>query len=290
MKCPNCNQVCKTKGKGPKKEYSVVYCSNCNLGFTWPRPKDVSKYYHENYWISPGWLGIMKKYVNHIFQKRRIHWIKYFVEKGQILDVGAGEGEFGKLLGDKYKVINIDIPKAKIQNKNVIKVDFLKWNSGKTFEAVVFWESLEHSFWPRKYLKKVASLLKKDGYIFIEYPRYDCWESKIFGKYWFHQDLPRHLSHLTRCGLEKILYKVNLKPIEHKNVAALEYNIFGFTSSILACIGISLLDSLKKTKKSYVFILLIPLLLISSIVEVFFLVMNESPTELIVAQKPSEES
>ena len=43
---------------------------------------------------------------------------------GKILDVGSGEGIFGRSLSNQFKVINLDIPGAEIKNPDVIKKDF----------------------------------------------------------------------------------------------------------------------------------------------------------------------
>ena len=284
IKCPNCitSQIF---FKYESNKFQIYFCKKCLNGFTYPIPKNLDRYYSDSYWIPKGLIGILKDTFYHIFQIRRKYWILNFLKNGEILDVGSGEGIFSKLLGKNFKVTSLDIPSAKIVNPEVIKADFLKWNPGKKFDAIVFWESLEHTAYPQKYIKKAASILKPEGYIFIEFPRYDCWEASLFKNLWFHLDPPRHLSHLTPNGLNNLLPRTKLTTIYRCGVFALEYTIGGFVASILNLFSKQPVDFFQSSKNLLLILPLIPLIFISTLIEILFFLLGQSPIFLTVVKK-----
>ncbi|MDD5415746.1 MAG: class I SAM-dependent methyltransferase [Candidatus Daviesbacteria bacterium] len=284
IKCPNCNSS-PTFQRFNCDEFQIYFCKKCLNGFTYPVPKNIGQYYNDSYWIPKGFLGILKKTMYHLFQLRRKYWIMDFLKKGRILDVGAGEAIFSKFLNKNFEATSLDLPSAKIQNPDVIKTDFLTWKPKIKFDAVVFWESLEHTVSPHEYIKKAASILNDGGYLFVEYPRADCLESHIFKRFWYHLDPPRHLSHLTPKGLEKILTRSKFRSISHSGVPAFEYTITGFIASTLNLFPSRPIDFFKDSNNSIFLILLFPLIIISTFVEICFFIVGQSPIYLTVAKK-----
>lgn len=284
IRCPNCI-VSETIHKFNSNKFQIYFCKKCLNGFTYPVPKNMSSYYSESYWLPEGFLGVFKNTLYHFFQMRRKYWIMNFLKKGEILDVGSGEGIFSKLFKKDFKVTSLDVPSAQIKNPDVLKVDFLRWSPKKKFDAIVFWESLEHTEYPLKYIKKAASILKRGGYIFIEYPRFDSFEARLFKNYWFHLDPPRHLSHLTPSGLDKILSRAKLMSISRCGVFAFEYTIGGFVESILNLFLSRPNDFFKNPKNSVFVFFLIPAIFISAFVEIILFTIGQSPIDLTVAKK-----
>lgn len=285
-KCPNCNARKEVFLKFPGvNDFDIYFCELCKNGFTIPIPQNIAKYYHSHYWNSPGILGRMKQLIFNIFHQRRRTWVLKYLKEGSILEIGAGEGNFAKLLSKNFQVTGIELPAAQIKNKKILKVDYSKWKSREKFDAIIFWESLEHVSKPQQYLKKSYKLLKNNGLVFIEFPRFDCIESKIFKNYWFHLDPPRHLVHMTSTGISKLLERTNYKVIEQKSVFAFEYVIWGFLESILDIFGFKSTDYFKKSKFPIFFIFLLPLIALSLIAETLFLLLDQSPINLIIATK-----
>jgi SAM-dependent methyltransferase len=284
--CPNCfKKNSSIKYLPSVNKFNLYYCHNCETGFVYPIPKDLGKYYNSNYWISPGIIGQLKDLLFKFFQKRRADWVSEHTKKGDVLDVGSGEGNFGKNVPAALSVLSIDSKTAQIKNPDVKRVDFLKWKNNKKFNAVVFWESLEHTINPQAYLNKVSRVLKEKGLVFIEYPRFDSLESQIFGRHWFHLDIPRHSSHLTYKGLSILLKRANFVIIENKSVPALEYSVWGFVASVLDIFNIKPTDKLKGAKNVAIILSLIPIGILAFVMEIIFLIFNQSPIGLIIAKK-----
>ena len=288
--CSFCHKAKNVKFIFADRKFNFFFCFTCHMGFTYPypKPKELEKYYHENYWVTPGLLGFFRKYVFDFFQTRRKRWVMHYLSKGKILDVGAGEAKFAKSLGNRYQVTSLDIPSSKIINKNILKVNFLKWQTSNRFNAIVFWESLEHTSKPEQYLQKAYKLLKKDGFMFIEYPRFDSFESRFFNKYWFHLDPPRHYSYITEKGLELLVSRTGLLRVFHGSVAAFEYAIWGFIGSTLNIINLRITDILKQNRSLILLFLLIPFFIMVVFIEIFFAIIGQSPIGLMIAKKESK--
>lgn len=285
LRCLNCHILDKHQLKYSFGNFKLYICNNCSNGFIYPIPKDMGKYYPDNYWQLPGFLGNIKNFVYDFLQSRRPRWVKSYLNQGEILDIGAGEAIFGKKMTG-YKVTSIDFPGSKIKNPAVLKVDFLKWQGGKKFDAVVFWQSLEHVPDPGKYLKKASTLLKKDGLIFIECPRFDSLESKLFGKHWYHLDPPRHLSHYALKGLAKILKLNGLVSVSKKNIISPEHAYAGFLASLLNSLGFNFMESyLKRSNNFFLLVFIIILSPLALISESILLLMGQSPVMLLIAKK-----
>ncbi|MBI3103882.1 class I SAM-dependent methyltransferase [Candidatus Daviesbacteria bacterium] len=255
------------------------------LGFTRPVPKNMLEFYYKTYWQSPGPLGLIQKFLYKLFQIRRKRWLEKYLQAGEILDVGSGEGKFSKSLTNKYSITNLDVPKAAIKNPTVIKRDFIKWRIKQKFDAVVFWESLEHTQNSTAYIKKASLILKSSGFIMIEFPRFNSWESRLFSKYWFHLDPPRHLTHLTLEGLMKILKKNKLQLVSFQSVIAPEYSLGGFASCIMALLRLSPQDLFKKNISLIYLVVISPLMLLAIPWQIFLYLVNQSPIGVIIAKK-----
>ena len=261
--CPNCLSFKWVSLKLKKGNFRLFLCSCCFNGFTYPSPKNFKKYYSDQYWISKGLVGSIKDTFYNIFQLRRKKWLTRVIFQGEVLDVGSGEGRFGKSLSDNYSVTNLDPffnpPPGGEKGISVIKKNFLKWKTSQKFNAIVFWESLEHVISPLAYMRKANKLLKKNGKIFIECPRFDSLESTIFGRNWFHLDMPRHVSHLTSKGIKILLIKSKFKDIQINSIIAPEYTLWGFIASIFSFFSINVLDSVK-SGNLIIFLITLPFL------------------------------
>lgn len=283
--CPICNEKIRIKLLN-LGQFNLYLCKVCKNGFIHPIPKNLSSYYPKLYWQHLGKFSNLRVWLHNWLQKDRTKWFKFYISQGSILDVGSGEGAFGSFLGNKFKITNLEYPKAKVRNKSVIKADFLSWKTKEKFDGIVFLESLEHVTNPREYLKKASSLLDKDGYIFVEYPRFSCLESKILGKFWLQRDIPRHLFHFSEEGLKNIANRAGLKVIAQKNLMSYQYSPYCLLAS---CVQILRLPSLNlrlgiiRNLPTLLFLLIgTPL---AFILETLFYILNESPLGLIVIKK-----
>jgi SAM-dependent methyltransferase len=200
------------------------------------------------------------------------------------VDVGSGEGKFAASLSTEYAVINIESPFAKVKNPSVIKTDFLSWRYSKALDIVTFWESLEHVPNPRAYVEKAYRLLRKNGHIMVECPRYDSLEARFFGSSWFHLDMPRHTVHFTNEGLQLLLRRSGFGNVTIRSVGAFEYSIWGVAASVLASFGISDIY-LRRKEMLPVLLLLLPIFFLGFVIEYVMFLCGNTPISVVTAEK-----
>lgn len=285
ISCPICGERKEIKILN-SSQFNLYFCQKCKNGFVYPIPKNLSDYYPKLYWQYLGRFSSLRQWLHNSYQQVRINWFKKYLSKGTVLDVGSGEGVFGKMLGNNFSITNLEYPDAKVSNKSVIKVDFLSWKTNQKFDGIVFLESLEHIVNPKKYLKKASQLLKKDGYIFIEYPRFSSLESRILGKFWLQRDIPRHLFHFSEEGLKNIAKMVNLRMISQKGVMSYQYSPYCLLASLVQLLRLPSLNlRLGIVKNLPTLLFLIIASPIAFLLEIIFYLIGESPTGLVVLKR-----
>jgi SAM-dependent methyltransferase len=83
---------------------------------------------------------------------------------------------------------------------------------GRLFDVVRLSHVLEHLPSPRKSLTKMHRLLRPGGLLWIEVPNAASLERRLFHRYWFQWDLPRHLYHFTSTTLVRLLRDAGFRP------------------------------------------------------------------------------
>jgi SAM-dependent methyltransferase len=84
------------------------------------------------------------------------------------------------------------------------------------FDIILFNQSLEHISDPYAALESAISLLKKDGQLIISVPNFASNERRIFGMFWRHVDVPRHLFHFSPKTIEIIANRLQLNVISSR--------------------------------------------------------------------------
>jgi len=213
--------------------FDLVKCPSCGVARLSPIPDEdeSKKYYPDNYFAgrprpdSP--LNIRKKRI-----------LEKFVTQGKILDYGCGDLSFLLSLDEKWEKFGFD--KKLYVNGEILAKNEIKFLSGSIFEAdfpdgffdvITFWASLEHTPNPKELLEFAYAKLKEGGKLIILLQNIDSIQSKMFKRYWFHLDLPRHLYHFSAGSLRMILKRLKFKVLKviHNNP---DYNIPGFTDSL----------------------------------------------------------
>jgi Methyltransferase domain len=114
---------------------------------------------------------------------------------GPVLDVGAGDGSLVRALRDRGREA-IGLERAG-DGDAVVGRDITEFSErAGDWAAVVFWHSLEHLSDAAGAIDRAVELLTPSGVLVVAVPNLASWQSRCFGRSWFHRDLPRHLVHL----------------------------------------------------------------------------------------------
>lgn len=137
---------------------------------------------------------------------------------GRLLDVGAGRGDLGVVLGGRgWRVTALDpsadaCAEARARGVEAERGTLLEIEERLEgdFDAVAFQHSLEHVSDPGEELAAARRLLRPGGVVLVTLPNFGSWQRRRFGTDWFHLDLPRHRSHFTRVGIRCLLERSGL--------------------------------------------------------------------------------
>jgi len=213
------------------KVFKLMKCQGCGQIAQCPAPSEdqLGEAYSAEYapycpaWKETGWP--MWKIFRTITTWRRIQRLKRYARTGNLLEVGAGAGDFLRAAhraGWEVKAVEYSINMAEAIHQELgfdVRSGELRsglWTEGQ-FDVVAFWSVLEHLRDPVGSLSIAASYLKQGGAIFIQIPTLNGAELGMwFGEYWALLEFPRHLNFLDSHALESLCDKAGLDLILFK--------------------------------------------------------------------------
>lgn len=206
--------------------FNVERCHACGLVFQHPQPsqKILKKHYpHQQYYSYKkeikGLSGIIRQFRAYLIKNYYEPTIlsKVFsilvksvpaipskprVKPWRILDIGCGSGDTLLLLKQLgWDVYGLELDKNAVRSAkerglaNVKAGGYEKIASfpNNYFDSIRLYHVIEHLPDPRSCLKLIYKKLKLGGEIIIGTPNIDSAVSKLFGKFWYNLDIPRHL-------------------------------------------------------------------------------------------------
>jgi 2-polyprenyl-3-methyl-5-hydroxy-6-metoxy-1,4-benzoquinol methylase len=120
-------------------------------------------------------------------------------EPGKILDIGCGDGSF--LMAAKRKgweAIGTELNAKDLQNTSVTVFETTEEaRHHGPFACITLWHSLEHFSDPLIALRDLRVMLVPEGILMIVVPNAGGLQSRLFGRHWLADDVPRHLQHFS---------------------------------------------------------------------------------------------
>lgn len=209
------------------ESFDLVHDTDLDFLKTFPQPKveELPKYYESQEYIShtdekrglfSSLYQLVKKWS---LQKKAKLILQQSGEVGSLLDVGAGTGDFLKVVKEKGWQVHGMEP-----NKNAAKLALEKGIDlkaslndfeGKQFDVVTLWHVLEHIPDLEETVLKLAALVKPQGTLIIAVPNFKSFDAKHYGKFWAAYDVPRHLWHFSKESMKNLFAEnFQLKTIE----------------------------------------------------------------------------
>jgi SAM-dependent methyltransferase len=204
-------------------EFAVRACNHCGLGETVPRLEAgaLRPHYTDEYSThgtkAEGTAGLRKARAQAKLRHGPFAALLR-VPPGRALDVGCGTGQLGEWLEARgWDVTGVEPSQhaagaARARGLTVHAEPFADVVlEPASFDAILFNHSLEHLPDPLATLGKARSFLRSGGLVVATLPNFGSWQRRLFGTYWFHLDLPRHLFHFTHNALRIALERSGLE-------------------------------------------------------------------------------
>ncbi|MET0759090.1 MAG: class I SAM-dependent methyltransferase [Flavobacterium sp.] len=209
-----------------KETFDLYRDEALDLLITFPQPdeKSLPKYYESDDYIShtDGKRSLFEKayhFIKNIALKNKLNLINSLnPEKGNLLDIGAGTGDFltvAKNNGWNTKGVE---PSEKAKSiaikKGVAFAESTTELESHSFDMITMWHVLEHVPNLENQIKELKRLVKPNGTIIIAVPNFNSYDAKYYGKFWAAFDAPRHLWHFSKTSIKLLFEKEELKLVK----------------------------------------------------------------------------
>lgn len=206
-----------------KEIFDLYYDENLDMLITSPQPdlENLGRYYESEDYIShtDNKRSVFEKayhFVKSIALKNKLNLINSEQsQKGKILDIGAGTGDF--LLtakNDGWNVIGVE-PSERAKNiakqKGISFVEEIGELENNSFDVITMWHVLEHVPNLELQIQELKRLLKPTGTLIVAVPNFKSFDAKHYGEFWAAFDVPIHFWHFSKKAIKSLFEKVDMK-------------------------------------------------------------------------------
>jgi len=206
-----------------KETFDLYYDETLDMLITHPQPslENLGKYYESEDYIShtDNKRSLFEKlyhFIKSIALKNKLNLINSLQpNKGKILDIGAGTGEFLSVAkNDGWQTIGVepsDKAKTIAINKGISFVSATSELENQSFDVISMWHVLEHVPDLDKQIKELKRLLKPSGTLIIAVPNFKSFDAQHYGKFWAAFDVPIHFWHFSKTAIKLLFEKEEMK-------------------------------------------------------------------------------
>jgi 2-polyprenyl-3-methyl-5-hydroxy-6-metoxy-1,4-benzoquinol methylase len=209
-----------------KETFDLYHDEELDMLITSPQPslENLGKYYESVDYIShtDSKRSLFEKayhFVKSIALKNKLDLINSLQpDKGRILDIGAGTGDFLSVAKQNgWQTIGVepsDKAKAIAKNKGVSFVEKTTELENQSFDVISMWHVLEHVPNLDEQIKELKRLLKPNGTLIIAVPNFKSFDAKHYGNFWAAYDVPIHFWHFSKMAIQSLFQKEKMKLVK----------------------------------------------------------------------------
>ncbi len=206
-----------------KEIFELYYDENLDMLITYPQPSldNLGKYYESEDYIShtDNKRSLFEKayhFVKGIALKNKLNLINsQQSQKGRILDIGAGTGDFLMVAkNDGWQTVGIepsDRAKSIAKNKGISFVESTTVLENQSFDVISMWHVLEHVPDLDFQIKELKRLLKPNGTLIVAVPNFKSFDAKYYDSFWAAYDVPIHFWHFSKKAIQMLFAKEHMK-------------------------------------------------------------------------------
>jgi 2-polyprenyl-3-methyl-5-hydroxy-6-metoxy-1,4-benzoquinol methylase len=207
--------------------FGIWQCANCSLRFTQdvPGQEEIGRFYRSENYIShtdtnKGIINRLYHQVRKITLKSKRSLIQKTtgLQKGVLLDIGAGTGAFLHYMQQSgWNVSGVEPDQEAIavaaskRGLNLLPSEAIFGLEAAQFDAITMWHVLEHVHQLHEYLAQLKILLKPGGKLFVAVPNYTSFDCAHYESHWAAYDVPRHLYHFSPASMKTLAEAHSMK-------------------------------------------------------------------------------
>lgn len=208
-----------------QEEFTLVYDEVLDKFSTDPVPDNLGRYYLSENYIShtdsnEGLFEKVYQWVKNYMLKKKVKLISSYAEKGTLLDIGAGTGDFlNQAKKSGWDVTGIE-PSAAARKRAFEKgINLFEEEAEvgeRKFDVITMWHVLEHVPDVQKQIEWIKNHLSTDGVLIVAVPNFNSYDAKYYKNFWAAWDVPRHLHHFSYKSIKTLFEKNSFNLIEQK--------------------------------------------------------------------------
>ena len=211
-----------------KEDFQIFECHRCGLLFTEPRPsKDkIGEYYKSEEYYShqenkKGFIPKIYECVKSVNLKNKYNMATKGMEKGKVLDIGCGVGDFLHVMEKNgWETTGIEpsedakaIARKRMKAK-LLSPEEIEQLPDESFDLITMWHVLEHVDDLKTEVHHLHRVVKKEGRLVLALPNFQSFDAQYYKQHWAAYDVPRHLNHFCKKSIAKIFSTTTLKLIK----------------------------------------------------------------------------
>ncbi|MFT5252899.1 MAG: 2-polyprenyl-3-methyl-5-hydroxy-6-metoxy-1,4-benzoquinol methylase [Flavobacteriales bacterium] len=205
-----------------KETFELYHDEKLDMLITSPQPSldNLGRYYESEDYIShtDSKRSLFEKayhFVKNIALKNKLQLLnKEQVNKGKILDIGAGTGDFLSVaMQDGWETTGIepsDRAKSIAIKKGISFVENTLDLADHSFDVVSMWHVLEHVPDLDLQIKELKRILKPSGTLIVAVPNFKSFDAKHYGSFWAAYDVPIHFWHFSKNAIKMLFENENM--------------------------------------------------------------------------------
>ena len=206
-----------------QETFDLYHDQELDMLITHPQPslENLGKYYESVDYISHTdskrtFFEKTYHFIKGIALTRKLNLVNSLQpNKGRILDIGAGTGDFLSVVKNNgWETVGVE-PSEKAKAIAIKKgIAFSKQTSdleNHSFDVITMWHVLEHVPNLDQQIKELKRLLKPSGTLIIAVPNFKSFDALHYGKFWAAYDVPIHFWHFSKTAIKKLFEKEEIK-------------------------------------------------------------------------------
>ncbi len=218
---PRCGICHSTRAlRYPHRWTEPVYtCEGCQARFVFPQPApaDLRERYQQEHARGKWEERFRAQHDTEVLRRVRL-LTRLLGKPGRLLDVGSGDGRFLRAArAADWRGLGCEIvePAAALARDQVVFVGSLEATREEPlFDAITFWDVLEHVSDPAALISNAAARLRPGGLVAVSMPNVRGTSSRMLGRAWPYYDFATygHLFHLSPAHIDRLFGAAGLGP------------------------------------------------------------------------------